>query len=196
MAGTCFADTSECCLSKGDALTLDCGVSCLSSRIDSSVAPCTLVLRMSADAGLDMLQRTCTFYRQAPERLLRAAQLDPCQKRASLARGKRLCPTISAWWELTLAHVCLLRIPLNFSSCRIPPRLAPGLSLNKRVILNPECFESSCNSCFLPSLQSSNIQSKLERPRTLCVAALRHFQSAAKLCGKTTVVEAGTSIRR
>ena len=52
---TCFAPTEDCC-SDGDAFTFDCEVDCLSIRMLSSGEPCTLVLRISADAGLDMLQ--------------------------------------------------------------------------------------------------------------------------------------------
>jgi len=52
---TCFEPTEDCC-GRGSAFPFDCGVDCLSIRILSSGEPCTLVLRISADAGLDMLQ--------------------------------------------------------------------------------------------------------------------------------------------
>ena len=55
---TCLAPIEDC-RSRGDAFIFCCGVDCLSIRMLSSGEPCTPFLRISADAGLDMLKGVC-----------------------------------------------------------------------------------------------------------------------------------------
>lgn len=103
---TCFEPTEDCC-GRGSAFPFDCGVDCLSIRILSSGEPCTLVLRISADAGLDMLQ----VRQPSTDALLRELSVlsnwSPMRAPVLLLESFAMCPMLSLPMALPLrVSVC------------------------------------------------------------------------------------------